>query len=59
VVVCTVRYEPVSTRKSLIMGVLQGIFAKNCLFCGSRPDFGSDDQRLSGKFPTFVNREFF
>ena len=58
-VVCTVRYEPVSSRQSLIMGVLQGIFAKNCLFCGSRPDFGSDDQRLSGKFPTFVNREFF
>jgi hypothetical protein len=58
-VVCTVRYEPVSDPNSLITAVLQGIFAKNCLFCGSRPDFGSDDQRLSGKFPKFVNREFF
>jgi hypothetical protein len=58
-VVCTVRYEPVSDPNSLITAVLQGIFAKNCLFCGSRPDFGSDDQRLSGKFPKFVNREFY
>jgi hypothetical protein len=38
---------------------LQGILAKNCLFCESGPDFGAEDQRLSGKFPTFVNRDFF
>ena len=58
-VVCAVRYEPVSTRNSLISAVLQGIFAKNCLFGESAPDFGSDDQRLSGKFPRCVNREIF
>jgi hypothetical protein len=58
-VVCAVRYEPVSTGYSLIKADLQGIFAKNCLFCESDPDFGAEDQRLSGKFPTFVNREFF
>src|SRR6185437_13055928 len=57
-VVCAVRYEPVSTPNSLIRGVLQGIFAKNCLFRQSGPDFSSDDQRLSGKFPTLANREF-
>ena len=38
--------------------VLQGTFAKNCLFRQSDPDFSSDDQRLSGEFPTLVNREF-
>ena len=58
-VVEAVRYEPVSDCNSLIRAVLQGIFAKNCLFRESGPDFGSNDQRLSGKFPTFVNREFF
>jgi hypothetical protein len=58
-VVCAVRCEPVSIPNSLISAVLQGIFAKNCLFGESAPDFGSDDQRLRGKFPTFVNREFF
>ena len=42
-----------------ITAVLQGIFAKNCLFCESGPDFGPDDQRLRGKFPTFENSEFF
>ena len=57
-VVCAVRYEPVSIPNSLIRAVLQGIFAKKCLFRESRPDFGSNDQRLSSKFPTFVNREF-
>ena len=57
--VCAVRYEPVSTPNSLIMAVLQGIFAKNCLFRESKPDFGSNDQRLSSKFPTLANREFF
>ena len=57
-VVCAVRYEPVSTTNSLIRAVLQGIFAKNCLFRQSGPDFGSNDQRLSGEFPTLVNREF-
>ena len=58
-VVCAVRYETVSGANSLISAVLQGIFAKNCLFGESAPDFASEDQRLSGKFPTFVNREFF
>ena len=51
-------YEPVSTPNSLIRAVLQGIFAKNCLFRQSGPDFGSNDQRLSSKFPTLMNREF-
>jgi hypothetical protein len=58
-VVCAVRYEPVSTCNSLIRAILQGILAKKSLFCESGPDFGSDDQRLSSKFPTFVNRELF
>jgi hypothetical protein len=58
-VVCTVKYETVSACNSLIRAVLQGIFAKNCLFCEFGPDFGSNDQRLSGKFPTSVNSEFF
>ena len=43
-VVCAVSYEPVSTPNSLIRAVLQGIFAKNCLFRQSGPDFRSDDQ---------------
>jgi hypothetical protein len=59
VVVCAVIYEPVSTANSLISAVLQGILAENCLFGESAADFGSDDQRFSGKFPTFANREFF
>jgi hypothetical protein len=58
VAVCAVKYEPVSTLNSLIRAVLQGNFAKNCLFRQSSPDFGSDDQRLSGEFPTLANREF-
>jgi hypothetical protein len=57
-VVQAVRYEPVSAPNSLIRAGLQGIFAENCLFRQSGPDFGSDDQRLSGKFPTLANREF-
>ena len=32
------------------------IFAKNCLFRESGPDFGSDDQGLTSKFPTLANR---
>jgi hypothetical protein len=39
-----VLYEPVSTTNSLIRAFLQGIFAKNCLFRESDPDFGSNDQ---------------
>jgi hypothetical protein len=58
-VVCAVTCEPVSTRNSLIRAVLQGILTKNGLFCEFGPDFGSNDQRLSDKFPTFVNRELF
>ena len=58
-VVSAVGYEPVSSPNSLIRAVLQGNFAKNCLFRQSCPDFSSDDQRLSGKFPTLANREFF
>jgi hypothetical protein len=58
-VVCAVRYEPVSGAFSQISAVLQGIFAKNCLFGESAPDFGSDDQTLRGEFPKIVNREFF
>jgi hypothetical protein len=51
-------YEPVSTPISLIRAGLQGIFTKNCLFRESGPDFGSDDQWLSGEFPTLANSEF-
>ena len=40
-VVCAVRYEPVSIRNSLISAVLQGIFAKNCLCGESAPLAGT------------------
>jgi hypothetical protein len=43
----------------LISALLQGIFADTGLFRESAPCFGSDDQRLTGKFPTFVNRGIF
>src|SRR5258708_11070906 len=56
-VVYAVKYEPVSTWNSLIRAILQGIFAKNCLFCNFAPDFCWADQRLRGKFPTIANRE--
>jgi DNA methylase len=36
-----------------------GNFRQKLLFGESAPDFSPDGQRLSGKFPTFVNREFF
>jgi hypothetical protein len=58
VVVCAVRYEPVSTSNSLLKALLQGIFVKICLFCEFAPDFCTYDQGLTGKFPINANREF-
>jgi hypothetical protein len=38
-VVCAVRYEPVSTPNCLITGFLQGIFVKCCLLSENAPGF--------------------
>ena len=57
-VVCAVRYEPVSTSNSLLKALLQGIFVKNRLFGEFAPDFCMFNQRLTAKFPTNSNREF-
>ena len=51
-VVCAVRYEPVSTSNSLLKALLQGIFVKNCLFCEFAPEFCTYNQGLTAKFPT-------
>jgi hypothetical protein len=51
-VVCAVRYEPVSTSNSLLKALLQGIFVKNCLFCEFVPEFCTYNQALTAKFPT-------
>ena len=51
VVVCAVIREPVSAPSGLITGVLQGTLPISALFCQSTPDFGPDDQRLSGRIP--------
>jgi hypothetical protein len=51
-VVCAVRYEPVSTSNSLLKALLQGIFVKNRLFRIFAPDFCMFNQRLTAKFPT-------
>jgi len=50
-VVCAVICEPVSAPSGLITGVLQGTLPISALFCESTPDFGPDDQRLSGRIP--------
>jgi hypothetical protein len=57
-VVCAVRYEPVSTANSLLMALLQGIFVKNRLFRRFSPDFRMFNQRLTAEFPINANREF-
>ena len=51
-VVCAVRYEPVSTSNSPLTALLQGIFVKNCLFCEFAPEFCTYNQALTAKFPT-------
>jgi hypothetical protein len=51
-VVCAVRYEPVSTSNSLLKALLQGIFVKNRLFGEFAPDFCMFNQRVTAKFPT-------
>jgi hypothetical protein len=58
-VVCAVRYEPVSARWALISGLLQRIFADRGLFREFGPYFGSDDQRLRGKIPRSRTGRFF
>jgi hypothetical protein len=40
-VVCAVRYEPVSTPNCLITGFLQGIFANSCLLSENAPAFAA------------------
>src|SRR5712675_516450 len=55
-VVCTVRYEPVSTPDRLISGILQGIFANCCLLSGNATAFAALLQWLASKFPKSPNR---
>ena len=58
-VVCAVRYEPVSTPNSLIRAVLQGIFRKIRGFAQQRFSVAQLFQRLGWKFPGEASREFF
>ena len=50
-VVCAVRYEPVSTSNSLLKALLQGIFVKNCLFCEFAPEFCTYNQATYSQIP--------
>ena len=58
-VVCAVRYEPVSTSNSLIRAVLQGIFRKIRGFAQQRLSVAQSFQTLGRKFPGEASREFF
>jgi hypothetical protein len=58
-VVRAVRYEPVSTRISLIRAVLQGIFRKIRGFAQQRPLVTQSFQKLVREFPREASREFF
>jgi hypothetical protein len=58
-VVCAVRYEPVSAPVGPDKCPFTGNFRRYGPVPRICPCFGSNDQRLRGKFPTFVNREDF
>ena len=57
-VVCAVRYEPVSTSDCLITGFLQGIFVNCCLLSENAPGFARLIQWLTIEFPKSRNRRF-
>ncbi len=56
-VVCAVRYEPVSTCNSLLTGKLTGNFAISTLLEAISERKTPVPQPLLGKFPTKINRE--
>jgi hypothetical protein len=56
-VVCAVRYEPVSTCNSLLTGKLTGNFAIPRLLDAISVRKAPVPQRFPGKFPTKINRE--
>src|SRR5260370_16276107 len=58
-VVCAVRYEPVSIGNSLLSGNLTGNFANFCSFASSPGRNIPVCQALRGEFPKKPNREFF
>jgi hypothetical protein len=58
VVVCAVRYEPVSTPNYLLSGLLQGIFANCCLLSENAPGLAALIQWLTSEFPKGRNRPF-
>jgi hypothetical protein len=58
-VVCAVRYEPVSDCNSLIRVVLQGIFREIRAFAQNRPLVTQSFQKLVREFPREASREFF
>ena len=53
-VVCAVKYEPVST--SNVSGFLQGIFANCCLLSENAGEFTASIQSLANSFPKNRNR---
>jgi hypothetical protein len=58
-VVCAVRYEPVSAGNSLLSGNLTGIFAKFGGFASRRAGIEAAGQALACEFPKKVNRDSF
>ena len=56
-VVCAVRYEPVSTCNSLLTGKLTGNFAISTLLEAISERKTPVPQPLLGEFPTKINRE--
>jgi hypothetical protein len=56
-VVCAVRYEPVSTCNSLLTGKLTGIFSISRLLEAISMREAAVLQRLLSKFPAKINRE--
>ena len=58
-VVCAVRYEPVSTCNSLLTGKITGNFAISRLLEAIPKRKAPVPQPLLGKFPTKINRENF
>jgi mitochondrial fission protein ELM1 len=59
VVVCAVRYEPVSTGDSLLTGKLTGNFAISAVLDAISWPKAAVPQRLLAKFPKKINRENF
>jgi hypothetical protein len=56
-VVCAVRYEPVSAWISLLTGKIAGNFAISGLLGATSVRKAAVPQRFPGKFPATINRE--